>query len=221
MAIPTAKVKVEILKVTGLPAVTLGPNDTRYLRAYFQAGSGPQLRVTGRSGPVPDAGGDFDLTVEASPWSFEANMKPGEIFSIGLESNKDLGDAAAPAPAVLLDGLSSIISDPWTSGDRTLGSGVVTHVRVTTTLVNPVDKAFLARAAAASKTSGVLTIPSGYFVEIVEILGLYKPDPTATFPLLDLSTLRDTPAMTIWAASSQIGSQTAVGRQIPNLSTSK
>ena len=176
MPIPAARVKVEILQIGGLPPATLAAGNTRYARAYLQAGAGPQLWVTGRSRPIPDAGGDFDVTTEAAPWSFEANLNPGEIFSIGVEMREDRGDLAPPAATVILDPLAGTIKDPWASGDRTFGSGPTVKVRVTTTLVNPVDKAFLARAAAASKASGALVIPQGYFVEIVDIPGLYKPN---------------------------------------------
>jgi hypothetical protein len=178
MAIPSARVKIEILKITGLPSVMLPVGHTRYARARFQSGGSPQVH-TGRSRPIPDVGGDFDLTVEASRWIFEANKNPGEIIAISVETSEDRGDAAPPGSTVIN---TTVISDPWTSGTKTFGTVPAIQVRITTTLVNPVDKAFLARVSASGAHSGALAIPEGIYVEITDILGLYKPDLAAIPP---------------------------------------
>jgi len=176
MSIPTARVKVEVLTVKGVAPKTLSPGQTRYARAYFQSG-GPQI-ATGRSRPIPDAGGDFDVSGEAAPWVFETDVYPGYEVFVGVEVEEDHGDDPPPIPLSMsmtppLLGLGvGIIEDPWTSGVRTFGK---IEVRVTTTLVNPVDKVFLARATLVTKPSGVVTIFQGYLVEMVDILGLYKP----------------------------------------------
>jgi hypothetical protein len=136
--------------------------------------------MTGRSRPIPDAGGDFDLTAEASPWVFETDVYPHCDLALQVNLEEDHGDDAAPvARNKTLTPQSKmgfgIIEDPWTSGVRTIG---FVQVNVTTTLVNPADQAFLARANGESKPSGTLTIFQGYLVEITDIVGLYKPKGT-------------------------------------------
>jgi hypothetical protein len=177
MAIPAARVKVEVLKIKGIPPATLKPGDTRYARAYFENGSGPQV-MTGRSRPVPDAGGEFDLTCEASPWVFEADVFPGWEVFVAVELREDRGTETPPPVRVMtmsppFMGLGfGIIEAPWTSGVRTFGQ---TEVRVTTEFMGPPDHAFIARATDPAKPSGTLTVRQGYLVEIVDIVGLYKP----------------------------------------------
>jgi hypothetical protein len=179
MAIPTARVKVEILKITGLPAVALPAGRTRYAVGVFQGSvASPPVR-TGRSRPIPDAGGDFDLTVEATPWVFEADKNLGEIIAVSVETREDHGDAAPPAPAVLM---TEVIADPWKPETKIVGAAPGVQIRITTTLVNAVDAAFLGRATAAGIPSGALAIPEGVYVEITDVKGLYKPDPAAVIP---------------------------------------
>jgi hypothetical protein len=176
MAIPTARVKIEILNLIGLAPKVMAGADTRYATAVIQAGAGPKL-VTGRSRPIPDAGGTFDLSAEAVPWVFEVSLVPGTSISINVKIQEDRGDSAPPAELVV----PGTISDPWKSGVNTFGAAPGISVRVTTTLINPVDKAYLARAA-ASGISGALVVPQGFIVQIVDILGLYKPVPPAPPP---------------------------------------
>ena len=177
MAIPTAKVKIEVLRIKGVPVATLSGGDTRYAKASMREPGGSQL-YTGRSRPIPNAGGTFELTPEKVPWRFEVSVDSGTDLPITIELWEDQGDLDPPVPTLV----SGTVADPWTSGLRTLGTGPSIDIRVTTTLVNPVDPAFLARAGKANKPSGTLTVPQGFVVQIVDILGLYKPNPTAVPP---------------------------------------
>lgn len=177
MAIPTASVKIDFLKLTGLPAVTLGAGNTMYARAAIRVGSKPWQR-SGRSRPIPAAGGDFDLTAEAVPWNFEVTAEPGESISFRVDIHEDRGDTLGPT----LQAIYGSINDPWTSGNFQFGSGTKLDLKVDTTLVNPVDPTFLARANKASGVSGTLTIPQGFAVEIIDIKGLYKPSATVAPP---------------------------------------
>ncbi len=146
-------------------------SDVRYARAQAQVGSGPAL-MTGRSRPILDAGGTFDLTPEAIPWIFEFDVNPGDSVSIRVHVTKDLGDVGPPAPDVV----TASISDPWKSGVTIFGTApLAVQVKVTTTYINPADAAFVARASAASGVSATLTAPQGFFVQLTDILGLYKP----------------------------------------------
>src|SRR5688500_6322577 len=96
MAIPTATVKIEILQIKAIPAVTLGAGHTRYARASFRAGVGPVFQ-TGRSRPIPAAGGNFSLLPEADKWVYEAAVDPGQAITITVETHEDHGDDAPPA----------------------------------------------------------------------------------------------------------------------------
>ena len=178
MAIPSAIVSIQLLSLDGLPVATPGAGNTRYARATFQAGARPNL-VTGRSRPIPDAGGTFDLTAEAVPWKYEVGLDPGTDINISVDLREDWGNTKPPAAMGILSGK---ISDPWVPGTVTLGAGPTFKLSVTTKLVNPTDKAFLARAAKAKGISGVLGVARGYFVEIESIDGLYQPDPAAVPP---------------------------------------
>ena len=138
---------------------------------------GPQVS-TGRSRPIPNVGGNFDLTAEASPWVFEADATWG-VVSIAVVILEDHGNTEPPDQVELVfTGINDPPDDPFPNGERTFsrGDGPVVHVRVTTTLINPMDSAFLARSTAPAKPSGALAIHQGFIVEIVDILGLYKPD---------------------------------------------
>jgi hypothetical protein len=177
MAIPTAKVTLQIRNIAGLPSSTLAAPNTRYATATVQAGSGP-LFSTGRTRPIPNAGGTFDLSAEAVPWTFEVYVDPSTSISISVSICEDHGDAAPPAATII----SATIADPWASGTKTLGAGPSISVQITKVHVNPVDPAFLARAAAASGVSGALVVPQGFFVQISDILGVYKPSPAAVAP---------------------------------------
>jgi len=176
MAIPTARVKIEILKIVGLPAAALAGADTRYATATMQAGAAPKL-VTGRSRPIPNAGGDFDLTAEASPWVFEVSLDPGTTVSIEVRIGEDHGDLGPPAEVVI----PGSVDDPWPAGVKNFAAAPGFSVRVTTTLINPVDAAYLARAS-KSGVSGAVVVPQGFIVQFVDILGLYKPSPPAPPP---------------------------------------
>jgi hypothetical protein len=175
MAVPAASVKVELLKLKGVPAATPGAGNTRYARATLRAEPAPFV-TTGRSRPIPDVAGDFDLAPEAAPWVYEARVQPGAEVIIKVELFEDRGDAA-PVSSLFVQ---ERIVDPWASGVRTLGSGPAVEVRVTTAIVGPTDPAFLARAAAAAGVSGTLTVAQGFLVEITSLDGLYQPDPAAT-----------------------------------------
>src|SRR5512135_1338910 len=128
MAIPSALVTVELLSLEGLPAATPGPGNTRYARATFQAGARPAL-VTGRSRPIPDAGGTFDLAPEAAPWKYEVGLEPGTDINISVEIHEDWGDSQPPLAMAVISGA---ISDPWVPGTVTLGAGPSFKATVTT-----------------------------------------------------------------------------------------
>ena len=177
MASPLARVKVEFLKITGLPVKVMHSGNTRYARAYFSAAGGP-LVSTGRSRPIPNIGGDFDLTSEASPWVFEADA-PWGVASISVVILEDHGNVEAPdQDELIFTPISNPPGDVFPNGERKFsrGGGPEVHVRITTTLINPMDSAFLARSTAPAKPSGALAINQGFMVEIVDIPGLYKPD---------------------------------------------
>jgi len=176
MPVPTASVKVEVLQLTGIPAATLTSPDTRYARCSFQSGN--FTYKTGRSRPIPNPAGDFDVTAEASPWAFEVRVNPGDTIGISVDLWEDHGDAAPVGPASIV----AFILDPWGPGTFTLASGGPTaiQVRVSRTLIAATDKAFLARAGVASGVGGALVVPDGFLVEITDILGLYKIDPAAS-----------------------------------------
>jgi hypothetical protein len=176
MSIPTAKVKLEILNIFGLPVTVMTGANTRYARATVIAGTNPQLS-TGRSRPIPDAGGTFDLTSEAVPWVIEVNLNPGESVAIRVNIAQDLGDVAPPAEI----SLTGSVDDPWKGGVRIFGAPLGISVRVTTILIDPTDAGYLARAQAAG-VSGALVVPQGFIVQFVDILGLYKPSPPAPPP---------------------------------------
>jgi hypothetical protein len=167
--------------VLGVAPAALAGSNTRYARALVQVGAGPEL-MTGRSRPIPNAGGTFDLTPEAVPWVFELSLDPTESVLIRVHIAQDLGDAGPPAPVVV----TGSIADPWKSGITTLGTlpAPQVRVRVTTTYINPTDAAFVARASAASGVSATLTAPQGFIVQFTDILGLYKPIPAAPPPAL-------------------------------------
>ena len=177
MAIPVARVKIEVLTIKSVPPARLRPGDTRWARALFVNGNGPTI-ATGRSRPIPDAGGDFDVSGEASPWVFEADVQPGWEVYVGVELHEDRGTDTPPAAQVMtmtppLLGLGfGIIEVPWTSGVRTFGQ---VEVRVTTDLMGATDRAYIARATDAAKPSGTLAVYQGYLVEIADVVGLYKP----------------------------------------------
>jgi hypothetical protein len=175
MALPAARVRLEILKLTAVAAASLSGTDIRYGIATAQAVGGPKLN-TGRSRPIPNAGGAFDLAPEAVPWKFEFDLNPGTAISLTISIFRDLGDTGPPAPA----SLTVPIPDPWKSGDSTFpGTDFSVQVRVTTTYITLTDTAFAARASKASGVSGTLTAPQGFFVQLTDILGLYRP----VFPL--------------------------------------
>lgn len=153
-------------------------SNTRYASATITGGSNPPL-VTGRSRPIPDAGGALDLTVEAIPWVTELRLNPGESINVVVGIMQDLGDAAPPA-ATLITG---IIADPWRGGFRSLGAGPTIAVFLATTLIDPTDAGYLARAKAAG-VSGALVVPQGFIVDFVDILGLYKPGAAGPPPAL-------------------------------------
>ena len=155
----------------------VGPN-TRYARAMITGGSNPPL-VTGRSRPIPDAGGDFDVSIEAVSWVVELRLNPGESVNITVGITQDLGDVAAPA-ATLATGT---IDDPWRGGPRSFPGAPGLSVTVATSLIDPTDAGYLARAKAAG-VSGVLVVPQGFIVDFVDIPGLYKPSPPAPPPAL-------------------------------------
>jgi hypothetical protein len=175
--IPSARVVIELLKITGIPAVALPSSWYRYARASIQAGAGP-LVYTGRSKPIRAAGGDFDLTQEAVKWEFEVQPNRDTDIDVRVELYQDRGDAEAPLPIVI----SGSVADPWTNGPRTFGAGPIVEALVTTTPINPTDRALLARAGTPSGVSGTLTLPRGIIVQFVNIAGLYKPDPAARPP---------------------------------------
>ncbi|MBC8167407.1 MAG: hypothetical protein H7Y20_16250 [Bryobacteraceae bacterium] len=167
MAIPTATVKVQVLQIKSIPAVTLGAGHTRYARASFRAGAGPVFQ-TGRSRPIPATGGHFSLLPEADTWIYEAAVNPGTAITITIEIHEDRGDDAPPPVSTFVE----TVSDPWAPGEQTTPSLVLW---VTRQLVNATDAAFLARARQSRNASGTLAIPQGYAVQIEEIDGLYKP----------------------------------------------
>jgi hypothetical protein len=170
MAFPAATVRIQIKRILAIPATTLATGHTRYLRCEVQ-GSGAPMR-TGRSRPVPDTGGDFDLAPEQVPWQFELRVDPGTNIGVTVEIFEDRGDQGPPTPGVL----TGVIADPWTSGKRTLvGPSGSIELEVTTTLITSTDAAFLARAGKATGVSGTLTVPQCYVVQIGDIAGLYKP----------------------------------------------
>src|SRR4051812_16753465 len=121
-----AFVKIAVLKINGIPAAAPGTGNSRYARATFQAGSGTTA-TTGRSRPIPDAAGDFDLAVEGIPWRYEARVGVGTDIVVSVELLEDHGDMAAPAPVKI----SGAISDPWRSGTRILAAGPSIEVQVT------------------------------------------------------------------------------------------
>jgi len=170
MAIPAAYVKIEFLKILKVPPGRLTGADTRYARAFFQAGSQPQV-ATGRSKPIPNAAGDFDVSTEAAPWVFEAYLNSGDIVTLSVELWEDHGGD----DPILVSARATALSSPWSSGEHTLTD--LFKVRVTTTMINPLDKAPLARAREKSGVSGSLVIPQGFLVEFDDIKGLYKPNP--------------------------------------------
>jgi hypothetical protein len=171
MPIPTARIKIELQTLFWVKPAVMTGSDIRYARAQAQLGTGP-ARMTGRSRPIPDVGGTFDLTPEAIPWIFEFDVNPGDSVSIRVHVTKDLGDVGPPAPDVV----TASIPDPWASGVIIFGSApLAVQVKVTTTYINPTDAAFVARASAASGVSATLTAPQGFFVQLTDILGLYKP----------------------------------------------
>ena len=174
MALPTATVKIEVLKLTAVPAVTLAAGHTRYARGTFRAGSAATVQ-TGRSRPIPDAGGAFDVAGERSPWLYEVSVAAGSDISATIELWEDHGDDDPPARVTF----KVTIKDPWKSG--TFSASDIEY-RVDTKLVNPTDAAFLARAAKAAGISGTLKIPQAFAVEITDIDGLYQPDPAAVIP---------------------------------------
>ena len=178
MAIPVARVKIEILRIVALLPGTLAGADTRYARAFVQAGTHPAL-ATGRSRPIPNAGGTFELGPEAVPWVFEVSLDQGDSISIVVGISEDLGDSTPSADVEV----SGTVADPWTGGVKTFGGGAPSIVvLVTRTMVNPIDPAFVARAAKASGVSASLAVPQGFLVELTDILGLYKPSPPAPPP---------------------------------------
>jgi hypothetical protein len=177
MAIPTAAVKVELLSLQGVAPANPGAGNTRYARARFTAGSAAPVH-TGRSRPLPDVGGTFDLAAEAVPWTFEAWVEPGNDIRIDIELLEDHGDAAPPAAV----SVSVTVADPWKPGVRTLPGVPALEVRVKTILVKPNDAAFIARSNSASGVSGTLKVPQGFVVEIETIDGLYQPAPGAAIP---------------------------------------
>ena len=170
MPFPAATVRIQIKRILAVPAVTLAAGHTRYLRGEVQANGMPMK--TGRSRPVPDAGGDFDLAPEQVPWQFELRVDTGTNISVTVEVFEERGDAAPPTPSVL----TGLIADPWTSGTRTfVGPSGTIELDVATTLIASTDAAFLARAGKATSVSGTLTVPKCYVVQIGDIAGLYKP----------------------------------------------
>lgn len=170
MALPAATVRIQIKRILAIPAATLATGDTRYLRGEVQANGMPMK--TGRSRPIPDTGGDFDLAPEQVPWQFEVRVDPGTNISVLVEMFEDRGDVAPPTPSVL----TGVIADPWTSGTRTLvGPAGSIELDVTTSLITATDAAFLARAGKATGVSGTVRVPQCYVVQIGDISGLYKP----------------------------------------------
>src|SRR5664279_3595569 len=113
MAIPTARVKIEFTRILGVRAVTLPAGDTRYARAFAfrMAAGGPEI-ATGRSRPIPNTGGTFDLSTEAVPWVFEFDLGPSDDISIRVDVAFDNGIAGVTLDAVLL----GTVVDPWTPG---------------------------------------------------------------------------------------------------------
>jgi hypothetical protein len=176
MATPSAKIKIEILALQTLASMSPASGVVRYARGFVQFGAQPR-RFTGRSRPIPDSGGTFDLTAEAVPWIMEIDADPGPNLTIGAEVLLDRGDVAPPTPVLVQD----TVADPWSSGVRTLGSGPELRVRLTTRLVGATNAAFIARASPGG-TSGTLTVPQSLVVEISDIVGLYKPDLAAAIP---------------------------------------
>ena len=111
MAIPLARVRVEILSLSNIPPSALGPGHIRYARANIGAGSGPVLE-SGRSRPIPAAGGHFDLSVEPSPWVCQLDVSQGVDISVAIELCEDRGDDSPPSPT----SVSALISgslDQW------------------------------------------------------------------------------------------------------------
>src|ERR1044072_5334491 len=115
MAIPAAHVKVEFLKLLKVPAATLPDGVTRYARANFQAGFEPGVS-SGRSRPIPNAGGDFDLTPEAAPWVFEAYVNAGDYITISVDIREDHGDK----DPVLSSARATALAAPWTPRVETI-----------------------------------------------------------------------------------------------------
>jgi hypothetical protein len=171
MSIPTALVKVEILAIRGIPPASLTPGHIRYARATFETGSAPAV-VTGRSRPIPDAGGDLDTTQEGTPWQYEVRVDTTAKIRISVDFCEDRGHDAPPEPVNIFHSISA----PWASGIQTLGANPSLEVRVTRTFLNSTERATLARAHGPANVSGTLAIPQGILVAFTAIDGLYPPE---------------------------------------------
>ena len=177
----TAIVGFVIQNIKGLPAATPGAGNTRYARASFTVGG--DTVFTGRSRPIPDAGGDFAIVPnENSRWNWIRGLDDAASVTFTIEIREDQGDLAAPAPLTA----SGTISGPWDAMPwntvKTLGGGPTFDVLVNPKTFNATDVASLARARKMKGVSASLAITKGFLLEITAIDGLYQPDPAAVAP---------------------------------------
>ena len=180
----TAIVSVIISQIKGLPAAAPGAGNTRYARASFSV-LGDAVS-SGRSRPIPDAGGDFTiLPVETAAWAIFRGLDDSASVDIKVEIWEDHGDASP----ILDTTITGTVSGPWPATNPftksvTLGAGPTVQVLVSAKSLNATQTATGARSTTPTKPSGTLAVTQGFFLEFVSIEGLYKPDPTATAPAL-------------------------------------
>jgi hypothetical protein len=160
-----AKIKVQLLRVTGFSPVILGSATRPYMLAKFGD------RVIGRSRVIPSSTTNFDLTAEPMEWSHEVVYYNQEPVRVRVELWDDRGDQS---PLRLLV-MQREVAHPWNSGEIQFGSALRVVARVTTQRLVLFQPVLARRLGAPGGLSATIRINSALEVRITQIRGLYEP----------------------------------------------
>lgn len=163
MANPEALVTVTVKELRDLPAA-VGSANHAYLLLWIGE------RLFGRSRKI--TAGSIDLTAEPQPWRLELAVRAGEVIPLRLALWDDRGDDK-PIPLLTASGT---IADPWASGEVELFADPKLIVEVDTLRGRfASDVGRVRRSTAADQVSATLRVRRAVTLEIIDVLGLYKP----------------------------------------------
>lgn len=165
MTVPSAIVRVRIVRLLGIPAAMLQGTQRVYAMARVAG------RALGRSRLV-SAAGDFDLGPEAAPWVVEAPVSGSDTVDVSVELWDDRGDLAPQRLAQMTDSVPA----RWTPGTRTFGGTPQCEIEVARRALPPQQaRATVPPNRAGQRAQATVRARPAVVLEFTDIRGLCQP----------------------------------------------